>query len=151
MLDKVLPIKYFTWGQYLLFSSKSYSDCRTHHICLVGRLTTWPFLPPWRLFPGDRHNRRYGVASFENLDLGVKRRGNLEPRNVCLLEVRVEKAVHAVRRHSKLTTAVDTELTEHSEHPPNDMALQQSSVITEGKWFAPGIEMRSRPSVGRRS
>ena len=28
MLDKVLPIKYFTWGQYLLFSSKSYSDCR---------------------------------------------------------------------------------------------------------------------------
>jgi hypothetical protein len=47
-------------------------------------------------------------ASIENLDLRIKRRGNVEPRNVCPLEVSVEKTVHAVRRHGKLATSVDS-------------------------------------------
>src|SRR2546422_9871054 len=35
----------------------------------------------------------------------VKRRGDVEPRNACPLEVRVEKAAHAVRRNGKLATS----------------------------------------------
>src|SRR5713101_8218194 len=70
-------------------------------------------------------------ASLENLDLGVKRRLKVEPRNACPLEVRVEKAVHAVRRNGKLATSVDVEHTEPAERPTHDTALQQGSVVTE--------------------
>jgi hypothetical protein len=54
-------------------------------------------------------------ASLENFDLGVKRRGNVEPRNACPLEVRVEKAVYAVNRHGKLATSVDSDNAKRTE------------------------------------
>ena len=60
--------------------------------------------------PSRRVSRtdRTSPSSLENLDLGVKRRRNIEPRNVCPLEIRVEKAMHAVRRHSELAPSVNT-------------------------------------------
>ncbi len=53
-------------------------------------------------YPLIRHQSPTRRASLENLDLGVKRRRYLGQRNTCVLEVRVEKAVHAVRGDGKL-------------------------------------------------
>src|SRR2546430_7438037 len=44
-------------------------------------------------------------VSFENVNLWVKRRGNVKPRFaclICLLYVRVEKAAHAIGRNGQL-------------------------------------------------
>ena len=74
-----------------------------------------PGFRPQRLFSWRNTHLRLGYAamwrgrSIEILDLGVKRRGNLEPRNARPLEVRVEKAVHAIRRNGKLAASVDTD------------------------------------------
>src|SRR5207244_174492 len=47
------------------------------------------------------------------------------------LQVRVEKAVHAVRGHGKLAASIDTENTEHTERTQHDVAFQERSVIAE--------------------
>jgi len=61
--------------------------------------------------PGPGGVLEMGVDSLEDLDLGVKRRGNLQRRNVCPLKARIEKAMHAVRRHGELASSVDAENT----------------------------------------
>jgi len=48
------------------------------------------------------------AISFENFNLRIKRRRNLERGSTFFLEVRVEKAAQAVRRYSKLAASVDT-------------------------------------------
>src|SRR5712671_3639157 len=77
--------------------------------------------------------QRLGCPSLENLDLGIKRRGNLERRYACAFEVRVEKAVQAIHRHSKLTAAVNSDNAQRMQRPHQDMALQQGSVVAEEK------------------
>src|SRR5260370_42084140 len=84
--------------------------------------------------------RRTGAAqparqppSFENLDLWIEWRGNAQRRTACPLQVRVEKAVQAVGRNGKLPTSIDTELTQHTEHPPHATALQEGAVVPEGE------------------
>ncbi len=62
------------------------------------------------------------------MDLGVKRRLDLESGNGCPLEVYVEEAVHAVRRSSKLAASVNTEDTQRTEHPLQKLAPQQGTV-----------------------
>src|SRR5260370_35100286 len=71
--------------------------------------------------------------SFENLQLRVKRRCNIESRNAYPRQIRVQEGMHAVRRNSKLATSIDTEHTKRTEPPPRDTALQQGAVIAEGK------------------
>src|ERR1700724_4160579 len=56
-------------------------------------------------------------ASPEDPDLGVERRSKLEWRDAGPLEIGVEEAVHAVRRHGKLATSIDADDAGHAQRP----------------------------------
>src|SRR5437763_8360376 len=81
--------------------------------------------------PASNCGRPCPGRSFEKLNLGVMRRWNPEPRNICVLKVRIEEAVQAVRRNGDLARAFDRELTEQTEDARDDTALQERAVIAE--------------------
>src|SRR2546423_13622632 len=73
-------------------------------------------------------------VSFENVNLWVKRRGNVKPRFaclICLLYVRVEKAAHAIGRNGQLALSIYTERAKRTQRPPHESALQQSAIVAE--------------------
>src|SRR5579864_8145178 len=90
-------------------------------------------MPPGRTRPRDAEagDADPGDASLEDLDFGVERGRDVEPRSPGPFEVGVEKAVHAVRRDGKLAASVDTDDTCHAEPPEHDMALQQGAIVAE--------------------
>src|SRR5262249_6379225 len=50
----------------------------------------------------------------------------------------------------KLTTSVDTELTEQAEHSPQEMALQQGSIVAEGEMVR-ATDCDAEPSIRRQT
>src|SRR5271169_2979360 len=93
--------------------------------------------------------RRRRCASLQDLDLGVKRRRNLERRNARPLQVRVEKAVHVVRRNCKLAASIDTENAQHAERSQDDVALQQRAIAESE--VIPTADQDLEPAVNRQS
>src|SRR5713226_3907140 len=78
-----------------------------------------------RKYPyGSQHEpTTNGGPSLQNLDLGIKRGRNLERRNACALEVRVEEGLQAIRRNGKLPTSVDSDHAYRAHRPHHDIAL----------------------------
>jgi hypothetical protein len=66
----------------------------------------------------------YKDGSLANLEFRVERRINLKTRTTSVLEVSVEKAMHAIRRNRELAATVDMKPSEQAEPSPHDAALQ---------------------------
>src|SRR5437763_2347185 len=65
-----------------------------------------------------------------------------------MLQMRVEKAAHAIGRYSQLALPIDAERAKRTQRPPHELALQQSSVVAE-RVMVRAADRDEEPSIRR--